>query len=173
MNVIRDGGNATINIPWRKYGPDNNPVQTLEEIQRDWKRTIESVRKDLEERIVNWGPPEEKEFDQVHQAHSAGFVTATVAATGGTMRRHICGWVASDREHLVTSQARTRNAIGVAQDGAHYRGGETSPNVSGAAISMPVRDGQFWIVTQCGGGPQNTATTTYFHPLEVRRASEP
>ena len=29
VNVIRDGGNATINIPWRKYGPDDNPAPTL------------------------------------------------------------------------------------------------------------------------------------------------
>ena len=40
VNIIRDGGNATINIPWRKYGPDNNPVQTLDEIQRDIRTEV-------------------------------------------------------------------------------------------------------------------------------------
>lgn len=50
MNVIRDGGNATINIPWSKYGADNNPVQTLDEIRRDLARSINSVA-DLQERF--------------------------------------------------------------------------------------------------------------------------
>ena len=164
VNVIRDGGNATINIPWRKYGPDNSPVQTLEEIQRNLQGEIDRLRTEMEGRPVDFGPPEGMEFDQVHQAPSGGIVTATVAATGGSMRRHICGWVASDSQSLATGQARARNALGLAQDGAHYSDGMT--NISGAAISMPVREGQFWIVTQCGGGPGNSATATYFHPLE-------
>ena len=50
VNVIRDGGNATINIPWSKYGADNNSVQTLDEIRRDLERSINSVA-DLQERF--------------------------------------------------------------------------------------------------------------------------
>ena len=44
VNVIRNGGNATINIPWRKYGPDNTPVQTIEEIRRNLEQEVDALR---------------------------------------------------------------------------------------------------------------------------------
>ena len=45
VNVIRaDGGTATISIPWPKYGPDGNPVQTLEEIARGLQNELQAAR---------------------------------------------------------------------------------------------------------------------------------
>ena len=35
---------------------------------------------------------------------------------------------------------------------------------------MPVRSGEFWVVRQCAGGPENTDVQTLFHPLFVARA---
>lgn len=169
MNVIRDGGNATINIPWSKYGPANNPVQTLDAIRRDLAQSINSVRAELEERTVDFGPAEDKEFDRVHQAPRGGVVTASVLATGGTMRRGICGWVAADGDSLASPQARERNASMLGAAAAQYTPGPTNTNVTGGAIAMPVRSGEFWVVTQCAGGPQNTEVRTAFHPLEIAR----
>lgn len=47
VNVIRDGGSATINVPWHKYGPAGHPVPTLEEIRRKLESETARLRDDL------------------------------------------------------------------------------------------------------------------------------
>ena len=51
VNVIRDGGNATINIPWRKYGQDNNPVLTLEETHTELRAELSGELGRIERRL--------------------------------------------------------------------------------------------------------------------------
>ncbi len=41
VNVIRDGGTATINIPWSKYNRQGEPVATLAEIRSTLEETLE------------------------------------------------------------------------------------------------------------------------------------
>ena len=50
VDVFRaDGGDAAVlNIPWPKYGPDNSPVQTLEEMKRNLELDMELLRAELE-----------------------------------------------------------------------------------------------------------------------------
>ncbi len=55
VNVIRDGGDATVNIPWRKYGPDNSPVQTVEEIQRQLERQVSDLKGQLDNMASDLG----------------------------------------------------------------------------------------------------------------------
>ena len=93
VNVMRDGGNAMINIPWKKYVPDNNPVLTLQEIEGRLENQVSALEGRLGALTVNFGSPVEMEFDQVHRAASAGLVTATVIATGGAMRRDLVAWI--------------------------------------------------------------------------------
>ena len=44
VNVIRDGGRAMINVPWGKYGTDNNPIPTLAEIRRSLELELSALR---------------------------------------------------------------------------------------------------------------------------------
>ncbi len=48
VNVIRDGGDATINIPWPKYNDQDEPVQTLEEIRRSLERDLAAINATLD-----------------------------------------------------------------------------------------------------------------------------
>ena len=170
VDVFRaDGGNAAVlNIPWPKYGPDNSPVQTLEEMKRNLERDMELLRAELAElaeRVVNFGPAEEKAFGQTHQARSGGLVTALVGATGN-MRQGICAWVASDEDSLASPQAR-EDAGMVVSDVAQVSGG--GANIPYGAISMPVRSGEYWTVRQCAGGPRSSEVRVLFHPMMVAR----
>lgn len=159
---------SSLTLSWDKY-EKGHPVDRLRDLQqrlttleRNFRSTnaeLESVRTELRSRAVHFGEVQEKEFDQVYQAPSAGLVTARVEATG-IARSDICGWVMESAE---SRQDLKRNGRMLAQDTMHYSGGGT--NVSGAGISMPVRKGEFWVVTRCAGSPQNTRITTYFHPL--------
>ncbi len=164
--------NSSLTLPWSRYNEEGAPVDSLRALQEKLVVTnasidsLETRLALLENRTVGFGEPKKMDFDKVHPAPSAGIVTATVMATGGGPRSHICGWAASDRESLASKEARKRNALALAHDTVHYSGAGT--NVSGAGISMPVREGEFWIVTQCGGGPQNVEIATYFHPLGER-----
>ena len=171
VDVFRaDGGDAAVlNIPWPKYGPDNSPVLTLEEMKRNLERDMELLRAELAElaeRVVNFGPAEEKALGQAHQARSGGLVTALVGATGDPMRQAICAWVAPDEDSLASPQAR-EDARMVASDVAQVSGG--GANIPYGAISMPVRSGEYWTVTQCAGGPRNSAVRVLFHPMMVAR----
>ena len=48
INVIRDGGNAVINVPWLKYSEQGVPYQTLEEIRRQTDIEIAGLRNEVQ-----------------------------------------------------------------------------------------------------------------------------
>ena len=47
VNVIRDGGTATINIPWSKYNRQGEPVATLAEIQQQLEERLDGEVEEL------------------------------------------------------------------------------------------------------------------------------
>ena len=49
VNVIRNGGNATVNIPWSKYNGQGEPYETLEEIQQQLDAEVASLRNAVSE----------------------------------------------------------------------------------------------------------------------------
>lgn len=174
VDVFRaDGGDAAVlNIPWPKYGPDNSPVLTLEEVRqqidtevarlRNEVNALEARTRELEQEPVDFGPPKVMDFDRVHQAPSAGIVSATITTTGAGTIGAVCGWVA-DRESSLSQEARARNGLLLSKATVHYSDGYT--RLGDAGMSMPVGKGQFWIVGRCGGVPTDTTIVTYFSPL--------
>ena len=136
---------------------------------------INALENELRFRTADFGPTEVMRFGRVHQAPRGGVVTASIIATGGTLRRGICGWVAADMASLASQKDGEDidedigpNALKVGGDAAHYTG-ET--NVPYGMIFMPVRSGEFWVVRQCAGAPENTKVQTLFHPLSVARGT--
>lgn len=138
VNVIRDGGNATINIPWRKYGPDNIPVQTLEEMQRDLEGNIESVRAELEQRMEDleqrpdtiFGDWTKVDVNRIHRAESDGILVVESRGTSAAAFSVRVGESENERE----LESRTR--------GRAFQAGST-----------PVKKGQYYFV-RVSGRPQ-------------------
>ena len=83
VNVIRDGGVATINIPWPKYGSDGNPIPTLAEIADELRRDVQSIRLQLEQRPDRiFGEWEHVVLRQVHQAEADSIIVVNTGGTG-------------------------------------------------------------------------------------------
>ena len=173
VNVIRvDGGRAPmLVIPWSKYGPDDAPVMTLEKIRRglddvvaELQNEIGWLRGEVANQTIGFGSREMMDSEEVHEARSAGLVTAVVQATGGTMRRGICGWVAGDRDSLASADARRAGGRPLRMEVAEVNG---DTNIPGGSFSMPVRAGEFWVVGQCAGGAARSEVATFFQPLEL------
>ena len=49
VNVIRDGGEATINIPWQKYNAQGEPIKTLEQMRVQLESEISIANAALED----------------------------------------------------------------------------------------------------------------------------
>ena len=102
MNVIRESGDATINIPWPKYGRDNNPVPTLDAMRADLMEAVDAMSRrvtDLEERPdTNFGEWEAVEVDRVHRAESDGMLSVSSGGTGAGRFRILVGESDDPRE---------------------------------------------------------------------------
>ena len=93
VNVIRDGGDAMINVPWLKYNEQGLPYQTLEEIRQQLDREMERLRDEVDDLKARtrgleqrpdtiFGDWERVVVSEVHRAESDGFLTAFSGGTG-------------------------------------------------------------------------------------------
>lgn len=149
VNVIRNGGNATVNIPWSKYNGQGEPYETLEEIQQQLDAEVASLRNavsELGERAQaleeepdtifgNWEPVV---VNRIHRAESDGFLTAFSGGTGN-IASIILGTSASEDEPA------SRNR------GGRYEGAAT-----------PVKKGQYYQVRVSNGS--SGTVTAYWLP---------
>lgn len=128
VNVIRDGGNATINIPWRKYGPDNIPVQTLDEIQRQVE-SLSAEQARAEERIAQL-------TDELASRRFGAFVSNDL---------HVNTAYPADTDGFVI--VRSRSGTAQLQSGPSPRQLEDRTRVAraGGAV-LPVAKGDYWRV---------------------------
>lgn len=104
-------------------------------------------------------------FDTVQQASTDGLVSAALELGKKGERVTLCGYVSANREDLVSKEARRRATL-LANASAHIRTGgpKHGVHVTGASLLMPVRVGEYWIITTCAGEESGKATT-YFHGL--------
>ena len=125
VNVIRESGDATINIPWVKYGQDNNPVPTLDAMRTDLMEALDAMGgrvRDLEERPdTNFGEWERVEVDRVYRAESDGMLS--VESRGGRAGSfHILVGESDDRREMEV-RVRVRaffEAVMPVQKGRYY-----------------------------------------------------
>lgn len=140
VNVIRDGGNATINIPWQKYTPgaEGVPYQTLAYIRQQLDAEVASLQhevnaltertRELEQRPDSiFGDWEPVVVGAVHRAESDGFLTALSGGNGDI-----------GRVLLETGESEERLVV-------RNRGGQ----YEGAAI--PVKNGHYYRVRMRSG----------------------
>ena len=134
VNVIRESGDATINIPWVKYGQDDKPVPTLDAIRMDLMEALAAMGgrvRELEERPdTNFGEWERVEVGRVYRAESDGMLSVSSGGTGAGRFRILVG-ESDDRREMV-SRASVRaffEAVMPVQKGRYYyiqrRGGRS------------------------------------------------
>ena len=107
---------------------------------------------------VGFGPARQFTLDKVHQAPAAGIVSATVTLKD-LHRFLICGYVYPEGGD---TGGHPKQLLATAS--THYS--RTKPIMTHASISMPVKSGQSWIVTGCGGSlSDRVETTVFYQPL--------
>ena len=152
VDVFRaDGGNAAVlNIPWPKYGPDNSPVQTLEEIRQQLDTEVARLRNEvnaLETRMLelaqepifgDWKPVV---VSEIHRAESDGFLTAFSGGNGNIAA-------------ILLETGESADRLGVRNRGGRYEG-----------AAIPVKKGHYYRV-RMGSGSGGTVNAFW---LQVGR----
>ena len=88
VNVIRDGGDATINVSWSKYNEQGEPVGTIDEIRRTLEALdaeVARLRSELERQPDRtFGDWQAVVAGEVHRAAADGIVIAHATGPGCT-----------------------------------------------------------------------------------------
>ena len=116
VNVIRHGGDATINIPWQKYNAQGEPIKTLEEmrvqLESDLANTTAAL-KDLQRKTAELG----SNLDAFHSLNRLPLKTTVDAHPGywGTWRKE---FFCPEQHYVCGLQQRIEKKLGGPKLGA-------------------------------------------------------
>ena len=136
VNVIRNGGNAAINVPWLKYNEQGESYQTLDEIRQQIDTEVARLRNEvnaLETRMLelaqepifgDWKPVV---VSEIHRAESDGFLTAFSGGNGNIAA-------------ILLETGESADRLGVRNRGGRYEG-----------AAIPVKKGHYYRVRMRSG----------------------
>ena len=128
---------------------------------------VPTAQQAVPELVVGLSGPMPMAFDQVYEAEAAGIVSATLNYNGN-QRGAVCGYVGSDRQTLhPNNRATSAVMLAVASIQCRNNGGcgpDAGVYIPASSMSMPVSEGQFWTITDCGGAGDSRV---YFHSLTI------